>query len=103
MLGYFFDEANRALREFLAEQRAHRVERVREIGARLARSGRRIDVERLLADAALASRRSVGRPVVARALIDAGHVASMQDAFDRYLGHRAARVRAARRRRVRPR
>ena len=42
-------------------------------------------VEPLLEAAAARPGASVGRPVIARALVAAGHVASMQDAFDRFL------------------
>lgn len=85
MLGYFFDPSDRALAEFLAAQRAHRLERVREIGARLEALGVPISVDRLIARAAGRPGASVGRPAIARALWKAGFVSSMQEAFDRYL------------------
>jgi predicted metal-dependent phosphoesterase TrpH len=85
MLGYFIDATDEALAEFLRVQRGRRVDRVREIGARLARLGAPIDVEALLAVAADRPGTSVGRPVIGRALMHAGHVSSMQDAFDRFL------------------
>lgn len=85
MLGYFFDPADRALAEFLAQQRANRIERVKEIASRLATLGVPVSVDVLLARAAQRPGASVGRPVIARALWKAGHVSSMQDAFDRYL------------------
>jgi predicted metal-dependent phosphoesterase TrpH len=40
----------------------------------------------LFARAAADSRRSIGRPLIARALVEAGYVAGMQEAFDRWLG-----------------
>jgi len=86
ILGYFIDPADDALAKFLAVQRHRRVERVREIAARLARLGIGLDIEALLAVAAKRPGTSVGRPVIARALIRAGHVASMTDAFERFLG-----------------
>lgn len=85
ILGYFFDVADTTLASFLAAQRERRVERVREIGERLAALGAAVDVTALLATAARAPGTSVGRPVLARALVAADHVASVQDAFDRYL------------------
>ena len=81
MLGYFFDPADRSLAEFLARQRANRVERVKEIASRLATLGVPVSVDVLLARAAERPGASVGRPVIARALWKAGHVASMQEAF----------------------
>ena len=86
ILGYFVDVSDQGLARFLQAQRARRVERVDEIAARLAALGAGIDVTALIATAARTAGTSVGRPVIARALIAAGHAASMQDAFDRYLG-----------------
>lgn len=86
VLGYFFDPANNELNRFLEQQRTARVERVREIAARLQSLGYPIDVEALLATVAPASGRSVGRPLVADALVAAGHARDRRDAFDRLLG-----------------
>jgi hypothetical protein len=85
VLGYFFDPDDEPLLAFLDTQRARRVERVREIGARLARLGAPVDVDGVLLPAAERPGVSVGRPLIARALVGAGHVRSVQDAFDRYL------------------
>jgi 3',5'-nucleoside bisphosphate phosphatase len=85
MLGYFFDPADVPLLALLEGQRALRVARVREIGARLAALGLPVDVESVLAGAAARPGSSVGRPQVARELVRAGHVASVQEAFDRWL------------------
>lgn len=85
LLGYFFDPDDPALVALLEAQRALRVARTREIGARLARLGAPIDVETVIATVAARPGRSVGRPLLAQALLDRGHVASRQEAFDRYL------------------
>jgi predicted metal-dependent phosphoesterase TrpH len=85
MLGYFIDPADASFNDFLAEQRRRRVDRVREIGARLARLGAVIDVEALIARATHTPGASVGRPVIGRALVAAGHVGSLQEAFDKFL------------------
>jgi hypothetical protein len=85
VLGYFIDPANHVFNDFLAEQRRRRVERVREIGVRLERLGAVIDVDALIARAAHTPGASVGRPVIGRALVAAGHVQSLQEAFDRFL------------------
>src|SRR5690606_2801777 len=76
ILGYFIDPRSPALETFLREQRAVRVARVREIGARLARLGVRLDIEALLGKAAERPGASIGRPVVARATVRAGHASS---------------------------
>src|SRR5262245_13467210 len=85
MLGYFFDPASAALSALLGSQRALRVTRVREIANTLASLNMPIDVEGVLVAAAARPGSSVGRPQVARALVRAGHVPSVQDAFDRWL------------------
>lgn len=85
MLGYFFDRESPSLAAVLEHQRALRVSRVREIGARLATLGMVIDVESVLLASAARPGSSVGRPQVARELVRAGYVASVQDAFDKWL------------------
>ena len=85
MLGYFFDPASAPLAALLHSQRALRVLRVREIAGTLASLNMPIDVEGVLLAAAARPGSSVGRPQLARALVRAGHVRSVQDAFDRWL------------------
>jgi predicted metal-dependent phosphoesterase TrpH len=85
MLGYFFDPASEGLAGFLVNQRELRVARVREIAARLAALNLFIDVEALVAAAAARPGSSIGRPQIARALVRAGCVASVQEAFDLWL------------------
>jgi 3',5'-nucleoside bisphosphate phosphatase len=86
LLGYFIAPHDPALADFLAVQRARRVARLREIGARLAALDMHVDIEALLSAGTTRPGGSVGRPVVARALLAAGHVSSMEDAFERFLG-----------------
>lgn len=85
MLGYFIDPQYVGLGEFLDAQRAIRVERVKEICAKLAQLGVPVPVESVLAMRAQRAGSSVGRPLIARALVQAGHVSSMHEAFDRFL------------------
>ncbi|MCA1660273.1 MAG: PHP domain-containing protein [Verrucomicrobiaceae bacterium] len=85
ILGYFINPSDPTFGNFLRVQRSRRVERLREIGGRLARMGVVVDVDSLLTIAAQMPGASVGRPLIGRALITAGHVASMQEAFDRFL------------------
>jgi predicted metal-dependent phosphoesterase TrpH len=86
VLGYFFDPAREPLHTFLSVQRTDRVRRLREIGARLTALGYPVDLEPMLQDAELRHGKSVGRPLVADALIAAGHVVDRRDAFDNLLG-----------------
>ena len=85
MLGYFFDPQHQGLSAFLVDQRSRRVSRVREIAARLSALNMFIDVEHMLMTAAARPGSSVGRPQIARELVRAGHVASVQDAFELWL------------------
>lgn len=82
LLGYFFDRDDPGLRDLLLAQRTHRVARLRQMAARLAESGAAVDVDPL---AASRHGKSVGRPLLADALVAAGHAADRRDAFDRYL------------------
>ena len=84
MLAYFLDAEPPGLAGFLAAARRDRARRAREMSAKLAALGAPIEIEDLVA-AAEASGRAVARPTVARALLDAGHVTSVQQAFDRWL------------------
>lgn len=82
LLGYFVDHHRAALLERLAAWRDERVQRLREMLRRLERYGIRLDAERLIAREA---GRSVGRPHVAMALVEAGHVGTVEEAFARFL------------------
>lgn len=86
VLGYFLNPAHPSLLTFLSGQRQIRVDRVRAIAARLAELGMPVDLRGPIAAANQRSGRAIGRPQVARAMVDAGHVASTREAFDRWLG-----------------
>ena len=87
VLGYFFDPDDEGLDRFLQVQRLARIERVKEIGIRLQTLNCPIDIEALLAATPTSSGRSVGRPLVADALVAAGHAVDRRDAFNRLLGN----------------
>lgn len=72
-----------ALERELLGFRDERIQRAERIVARLEELGAPITLDAVLAHAANGA---VGRPHVARSLIDAGHVRDFRDAFDRYLG-----------------
>ena len=86
ILGYFVDPASPALRQSTIELTEDRVRRIEEIGRRLADLGRPVDVDRLIARGTSRSGGNLGRPHVARELIDAGHVRTFDEAFRRFLG-----------------
>jgi 3',5'-nucleoside bisphosphate phosphatase len=85
VLGYFIDPSSSTLRAFLERQRRDRVRRVEEMTRRLAALGCPISADALLATAA--GGRSVGRPQIAAALVDAGYVQTRNEAFERFLEH----------------
>lgn len=84
MLGYFFDREFPELVSFLETQLTDRRRRVYEIGDRLAQLGVPVDMEQALASPEMKGR-AWGRPIAAAALVAAGHVADIREAFERYL------------------
>lgn len=85
VLGYFFDPADPELAAFLTAQRFDRRRRLEAMLERLAAVGVRLDLA--LPDGPVVSGRALGRPMVAAALVEAGHVTSVAEAFDLYLSH----------------
>lgn len=86
LLGYLFDPQHAGLKAALAEFRAFRTGRseqiLERINARLASEGRTV-----LPIAAVREQSggTIGRPHIGRALIGAGYVRTMEEAFERYL------------------
>jgi predicted metal-dependent phosphoesterase TrpH len=85
VLGYFLDAHHPALVTFLERQRVDRLRRLREMAARLVALGVPVDESAFVADPG-APGKAFGRPMLAAALVAAGHVASIRDAFDVYIG-----------------
>ncbi len=83
LLGYGFDIAANGLRALLAERGAERRSRAVAIVERLAGLGAAVTMDRV---ARLAGSGTIGRPHIARALVEAGHATGVGDAFERYLG-----------------
>lgn len=85
ILGFGMDPADEAFEATLAAQRDERrtrfartVERLREIG---------LPIDAQLEAVVSGADDALGRPTIARALVAAGHAASVEDAFDRIIGH----------------
>jgi 3',5'-nucleoside bisphosphate phosphatase len=83
ILGYYLNHRSPRLAAFLGGQRDDRVRRARLVGARLVALGAPVDMEALIART---GGRPVLRPHIAAALVEAGHAAGEQDAFDRFIG-----------------
>ncbi len=86
MLGYFLDPDAGELAEFLTRQREDRRRRVLTMLDALERLGLSVDQTAIHERAAGESGRALGRPMLAEALMRAGHVRSIAEAFDRFLG-----------------
>lgn len=84
LLGFGFDASAPALQRQLQEYRDGRIGRVYEICRILTGLGKPIEPARVFA---IAGEASVGRPHVARALVEAGHVPDVKTAFDEWLGN----------------
>jgi 3',5'-nucleoside bisphosphate phosphatase len=84
VLGHFIDAESLALERLAADMLVERRERMERMIA-AARKGGCIEVtlERVLA---VSGGENLGRPHLARVLVDCGHAQSMKDAFDRFLG-----------------
>ena len=85
MLGYFFDAESPSLLQFLEDSRSDRLRRARLMCEKLAACGVPVSFDELLQQAGPTSGKSIARPLVAKALLRAGHVATVQEAFDRFL------------------
>ena len=83
LLGHFVDPLHPSMREFEDFLAARRRERMQEIVEKLVPLGVRIrteDIEKW------SGGKTIGRPHVARAIMETGTVATVKEAFDRYLG-----------------
>lgn len=85
VLGYFIDVRSAPLLAFLAGQRRRRMDRVREIVARLSDHGIVLDADAIVQPGVDDPAKAVGRPWIARALVAGGHVADTNEAFGRWL------------------
>jgi 3',5'-nucleoside bisphosphate phosphatase len=85
VLGYFVDVTCPALLQFLDESRHDRERRGRRMCEQLTAAGAPLDFEALQSRCAAGHGAVISRPLVADALVAAGHVASRQEAFDRFL------------------
>jgi predicted metal-dependent phosphoesterase TrpH len=82
ILGYFVDPSDPSLRARLDELAQDRVHRIERVVAQLNEAGYAVRLDEIMAEA---HGGSIGRPHVARALIELGAAADMNDAFARFL------------------
>jgi len=85
VLGYFVDPAAPPLRVHAARASKGRRERMEHMVMRLGEAGVRVPLDDVLALAGEGGG-VLGRPHLARALVEAGHAGSIDEAFERYIG-----------------
>lgn len=83
VLGLFVDHTDSGFQSTIAQFRHARLARAEQMVDALQRLGTPISLERVFE---LAGEGSVGRPHVAQALLDAGWVQSIDEAFERFIG-----------------
>ena len=83
VLGHFIDPVHPELRAFEDKLADHRRGRVRRIVDLLAQHGVTVTEEAIVA---CSGGKTIGRPHVARAMVEAGAVSNVREAFDRFLG-----------------
>ncbi len=84
LLGYFFRNQYDSIRNTLEQLRDNREQRNPRIVHKLNELGFAMDMEEVTA---LAAGGVVGRPHIARVMVDKGYVASVEEAFEKYLAN----------------
>ena len=83
ILGYFIAHHDRVFQAQVAHFKQARLERAQRMVEKLSAMGVHIEMQRVLQ---IAGGGSLGRPHVARALLEQGYVGSIDEAFSRYIG-----------------
>lgn len=83
VLGLFLNHENDEFQTVIRGFREARLTRAAEMVEALTRLGAPIELDRVFE---IAGEGSVGRPHVAQALLEAGHIQSIDEAFDRFIG-----------------
>lgn len=84
VLGLFLDYQQPHFQQMVRRFREARIGRAEQMVDALAKLGAPVSLQRVLE---IAGEGSVGRPHVAQALLEAGHVQTLQEAFERFLAH----------------
>ncbi len=82
ILGYGVDDQNSELLSRLRQAEQDRMDRILSMGAKLKGMGFSLPMDEIVAKAG----GSLGRPHLARAMMDRGYVESVQEAFEKYIG-----------------
>lgn len=84
IIGYYIDYRNKKLNAILSEIQNKRLERAKKIVEKLTEQGAEVELERVLE---LAGNGAVGRPHIAQALLEEGHISCYDEAFWKYIGY----------------
>lgn len=84
ILGYFLDESNDKLNNYLELFREERIQRAYKMVKNLQNMGIRITMEEVLQKS---QGNSIGRPHMAEVLMEKGYVETFQEAFNRFIGY----------------
>lgn len=84
IVGYYIDYKNKKLISILTDIQNKRVERAKKMVENLIEQGAEVEIERVLE---LAGNGAVGRPHIAQALLEEGHISSYDEAFWKYIGY----------------
>jgi predicted metal-dependent phosphoesterase TrpH len=84
ILAYFIDHKNEELLEYLKNFRKERIIRARKIVNKLNELNMALNFDDVLSHAK--GNASIGRPHIAMAMVDGGHVDNYYEAFNKYLG-----------------
>lgn len=84
IIGYYIDYRNKKLNAILNDIQGKRIERAQKIVEKLTEQGADVEIERVLE---LAGNGAVGRPHIAQALLEEGHISTYDEAFWKYIGY----------------
>ncbi len=84
VLGYFIDHTNAELKSCLATFRNSRQTRAQRMIAKLEDLGIKLEWQRVQE---LAGDGTIGRPHIARSMLEKGYISTLGEAFDKYLAH----------------
>jgi predicted metal-dependent phosphoesterase TrpH len=84
IIGYYIDYRNKKLNNILTGIQNKRLERAKKIVEKLTEQGAEVELERVLE---LAGNGAVGRPHIAQALLEEGHISCYDEAFWKFIGY----------------
>ena len=83
ILGYFIDHTDQNFKDALEKMRSSRWQRACGMVTKLGKMGCPVDWERVQE---IAGGGTIGRPHIAQAMLESGHIDFFQEAFDKYIG-----------------